>query len=120
MGDGTYRVTRLNPTGDPLSCLVTIFSHSLFQESNMQVLVWYWWNEHVFAPERKEEEKGKGRKGEKEKKRERDKHVHTVHHCCRVVIPWCKASVQELLSFALLASEQVQKNEVVVGTMLFK
>ena len=36
----------------------------------MQVLVWYWWNEHVFAPEGKEEEKGKGRKGEKEKEKE--------------------------------------------------
>ena len=34
--------------------------------------------------------------------------------------PWCEASEQGLLSFALLASEQTQNAEDVIDTMLFK
>ena len=39
---------------------------------------------------------------------------------CRVEVPWCKASQQELLSFALRASEQTQNAEDVIDTMLFR
>ena len=34
--------------------------------------------------------------------------------------PWCEASMQGLLSFALLASEQTQNAEDVIDTMLFR
>ena len=62
----------------------------------MQVLVWNWWNAHGLLQK-------KGKKKEEE-------HIHTRHHdlssrSSRGV----KASQQELLSFALRASEQTQK-----------
>ena len=52
-------------------------------------------------------------KGKKKKQKETGtftQYITTVES----VIPWCEASVQELLSFALLASEQAQKTENVI------
>ena len=63
----------------------------------MQVLVWNWWNGHVFAPIKK-------------KTGTFTQNITTVES----VFPWCEASVQGLLSFALLASEQAHKTEDVI------
>ena len=58
----------------------------------MQVLIWNWWNAHGLLRKRRKEE-----------------HITQDIMTYRVEVPWCKASPQELLSFALRASEQTQK-----------
>ena len=58
----------------------------------MQVLIWNWWNAHGLLRKRRKEE-----------------HITQDIMTYRVEVPWCKASQQELLSFALRASEQTQK-----------
>ena len=59
----------------------------------MQVLVWNWWNAHGLLRKRG-------------KKNTFTQNIMTY----RVEVPWCKASQQELLSFALRASEQNPKH----------
>ena len=54
--------------------------------------------------------------GKEEKKSTFTQNIMTY----RVEVPWCKASQQELLSFALRASEQTQNAEDVIDTMLFR
>ena len=46
--------------------------------------------------------------GRKKKKREQE-HITQEIMTYRIEVPWCKASPQELLSFALRTSEQTQK-----------
>ena len=69
----------------------------------MQVLIWNWWNAHGLLRKRRKEE-----------------HITQDIMTYRVEVPWCKASPQGLLSFALTASEQTQNAEDVIDTLLFK
>ena len=69
----------------------------------MQVLIWNWWNAHGLLRQRRKEE-----------------HITQDIMTYRVKVPWCKVSQQELLSFALRASEQTQNAEDVIDTMLFR
>ena len=79
----------------------------------MQVLIWNWWNAHGLLRKREGGKKRKEKKGEE--------HIHTRHHePVESKFPWCAASQQELLSFALRASEQTQNAEDVFDTMLFR
>ena len=51
----------------------------------------------------------------------KEEHFRTKHHdLVESKFPWCEASQQELLSFALRASEQTQNEKEVVDTMLFR
>ena len=49
-----------------------------------------------------------------DKKKKRQAHSHRTSQTVESVFPWCEASEQGLLSFALLASEQAQKTEDVI------
>ena len=49
-----------------------------------------------------------------------ERHAHTEHHDSRVEVSECETSEQELLSFALLASEWIQNAKNIIDMMSFK
>ena len=49
-----------------------------------------------------------------------ERHAHTEHHDSRVEVSECETSEQELLSFALLASEWTQNAKNIIDMMSFK